>query len=397
MAVGTARNVDKHSPAILLGQGRYANPVPAWSQRAFRDNCVVRITSWIVTAAGAPMVEQSRDESPRDGEVLIAVAACGVCHTDLSFYYEGVATRRPFPLTLGHEISGRVVAAGPGAETWIDRLVIVPSVLPCGTCAACAAGRGQVCPTQVFPGSSVHGGFGSHILVPARGLCAVPDLGDRARNPSALDLTALAVVADAVSTPYQAIVRSGTGPGTLAVWVGAGGLGSFGVQISAALGATVVAVDVDDERLARAGAYGAALALNSAGADARALRDDLRRFGAARGIPTWRTVIFETSGQPSGQRMAFGLIGHGTVLSVIGYTATSIDVRLSNLMAYDAIAQGNWGCLPEHYPAIVELALAGRVAIEPFIDRRPMSTINEVFAGLRAGAARKRIVLLADR
>jgi 6-hydroxycyclohex-1-ene-1-carbonyl-CoA dehydrogenase len=357
----------------------------------------VRITSWVVTAAGAPMVEQSRDESPRAGEVAIDIAACGVCHTDLSFYYDGVPTRRPFPLTLGHEISGRVVAAGSGLESWIGRAVIVPSVLPCGTCEACLAGRGQVCPTQIFPGSSVHGGFGSHIIVPARGLCEVPDLADRGRNPSGLDLTALAVVADAVSTPYQAIVRSGIAPGSLAVWVGAGGLGSFGVQISAALGATVVAVDVDDERLARAHQYGAALTLNSTSGDARALRDALRRFAETRGVPTWRTVIFETSGQPAGQRVAFGLIGHGSVLSVVGYTATPIDVRLSNLMAYDAIAQGNWGCLPEHYPAVVDLALSGRVAIEPLIERKPLAEINEVFARVRAGGARRRVVLLPNK
>ena len=357
----------------------------------------MRISSWVVTAAGAPMVEQSRDESPRDGEVAIEIAACGVCHTDLSFYYDGVPTRRPFPLTLGHEISGRVVAAGAGAESWIGRAVIVPSILPCGTCAACLAGRGQVCPAQIFPGSSVHGGFGSHIIVPARGLCEVPDLVDRRRNPFGLDLAALSVVADAVSTPYQAIVRTGIAPGSLAVWVGAGGLGSFGVQIAAALGATVVAVDVDDERLTRAKQHGAALTLNSTAGDVRALRDALRRFAEARGIPTWRTVIFETSGQPSGQRVAFGLIGHGSVLSVVGYTATPIDVRLSNLMAYDAIAQGNWGCLPEHYPAVVDLVLSERIAIEPFIERRPMSEINEVFATVRVGGARKRVVLLPKK
>jgi len=340
------------------------------------------------------MVEQQRDASPREGEVAIEIAACGVCHTDLSFYYDGVPTRRPFPLTLGHEISGRVVAAGPGAESWIGRAVIVPSVLPCGTCPACLAGRGQVCPAQIFPGSSVDGGFGSHIIVPARGLCEVPDLGDRRRNPSGLDLTALSVVADAVSTPYQAIVRSGIGPGRLAVWVGAGGLGSFGVQISAALGATVAAVDVDEERLARAGQYGATLTLDSTAGDARALRDRIRRFAEAHGIPTWRTVIFETSGQPSGQRLAFGLIGPGSVLSVVGYTATPIDLRLSNLMAYDAMAQGNWGCLPEHYPAVVDLALSSRIAIEPFIERRSLSDINEVFAAVHAGRVRKRVVLL---
>lgn len=348
-------------------------------------------------APGEPMVLSTRDEEPARGEVVVEVAACGVCHTDLSFYYDGVPTRRPFPLTLGHEISGRVVAAGAGAESWLGRQVIVPSIIPCGTCAACAEGRGQICPAQVFPGSSVHGGFGSHIVVPARGLCDVPNLADRSRNVAGLDLEALAVVADAVSTPYQAIVRSGVAPGDLAVWVGAGGLGGFGVQISAAMGAVAVAVDVDDERLSALAARGAALTLNATNADGRVLRTALRQFAETRGIPTWRTKIFETSGQPAGQALAYALLGHGSSLSVVGYTPRAIELRLSNLMAFDAIAQGNWGCLPEHYPAVASLALSGRIAIEPFIERRPMSGINEAFSDVQRGGVRRRIVLIPGR
>lgn len=357
----------------------------------------MRIESWIAPAPAERMVRSTRDEEPARGEVVVEVAGCGVCHTDLSFYYDGVPTRRPFPLTLGHEISGRVVAAGPEAESWLGRQVIVPSVIPCGTCAACAAGRGQVCPVQVFPGSSVHGGFGTHIVVPVRGLCDVPDLSDRSRNVAGLDLVSLAVVADAVSTPYQAIVRSGVGPGDLAVWVGVGGLGGFGVQISAALGAVAVALDVDDGRLAAIERRGAALALNATNADGRALRKEIRQFAEARGIPTWRTTIFETSGQPGGQTLAYALLGPGSTLSVVGYTPRAVELRLSNLMAFDAIARGNWGCLPEHYPAVVSLALSKRIEIEPFIDRRPMSAINEAFAELRRGGIRRRLVLIPGR
>lgn len=340
------------------------------------------------------MALQTRDEEPGPADVVVEVAACGVCHTDLSFYYEGVPTRRPFPITLGHEVSGRVIATGSEARAWLGRAVIVPSVIPCGTCAACRAGRGQVCPAQVFPGSSVHGGFGTHLVVPARGLCEVPDLSDRLRNRAALDLISLAVVADAVSTPYQAVMRSGLESGDLAVWVGAGGLGGFGVQISAAIGAAVVAVDVDDERLAALQSHGVSLALNATQAEPRVLRTAIRQFAEARGIPTWRTKIFETSGQPGGQALAFALLGPGAALSVVGYTAHAVELRLSNLMAFDAVAQGNWGCLPEHYPAVLALTLDGRVAIEPFIERRPMSTINEAFAELRRGGLRKRIVLI---
>ncbi|MGB3970177.1 MAG: alcohol dehydrogenase catalytic domain-containing protein, partial [Planctomycetota bacterium] len=180
--------------------------------------------AWTVTTAGEPMVEQRRAEVPGAGEVIVAIAGCGVCHTDLGFHFDGVPTRRALPLTLGHEISGVVVETGPGAERWRGQAVVVPAVMPCGECAACKAGRGPVCPRQIFPGNDVHGGFASHVRVPARGLCPVPDLGDRRRNPANVDLATLAVLADAVTTPFQAIARSGLGAGDLAVVVGAGGV-----------------------------------------------------------------------------------------------------------------------------------------------------------------------------
>lgn len=356
----------------------------------------MRVASWVVTQPGQPMVRQSRDESPGPGEVIVQTAACGVCHTDLGFFYEGVPTRHPFPLTLGHEISGTVVDAGAGAEPWLGRAVVVPAVLPCGECAACRAGRGQICPKQVFPGNDVDGGFGTHVRVPARGLCPVPDLSDAGVNRAGVDLAALSVIADAVSTPYQAIVRSGLSAGDVAVWVGAGGIGGFGVQVSAAMGAAVVAMDVDDERLSHVSSHGAALTLNSSRGDAKSLRRTVREFADSRGTPSWRTKIFEASGHPSGQALAFGLLGPGGVLMVVGYTPKPVEVRLSNLMAFDAVAQGNWGCLPEHYPAIVELVLSGRIALEPFIERRPLEAINEVFVELHGGGVRRRIVLIPE-
>ena len=356
----------------------------------------MRITSWVVEQPGRPMARQTREDRPGPGEVIVETAGCGVCHTDLGFYYDGVPTRHPFPLTLGHEISGRVVDAGDGAEPWLGADVVVPAVIPCGQCAACRAGRGQICPTQVFPGNDVHGGFGSHVRVPARGLCRVPDVSDRQINVAGLDLASLSVIADAVSTPYQAIARADVTSGDLAIWVGIGGVGGFGVQIAAALGAFVVAIDVDDERLTRMRDFGASVCLNSAQMDTKAIRKRVREIADERRIPTWRTKIFETSGHPAGQVTAYALLTYGSLLSIVGYTAKPVEVRLSNLMAFDAVAQGNWGCLPEHYPAVVAMALSGRIALAPFVDRRPMSSINEVFDELHHRPARGRIVLIPE-
>ena len=87
------------------------------------------ITRWEMRAVGTPLVETGAViENLGEGEVLVEVAGCGVCHTDLGFYYDGVRTRDPLPLTLGHEISGRVIVAGIGAEQWQDTAVIIPEI-----------------------------------------------------------------------------------------------------------------------------------------------------------------------------------------------------------------------------------------------------------------------------
>jgi 6-hydroxycyclohex-1-ene-1-carbonyl-CoA dehydrogenase len=342
------------------------------------------------------MVRGERDETAGEGEAIVRVAGCGVCHTDLGFYYDGVPTRHPFPLVLGHEIAGTVVETGDDGRAWLGKDVVVPAVIPCERCAACRAGRGQVCAKQIFPGNDVHGGFASHVRVPARGLCPVPDLSSPSNNPRRLDLASLSVIADAVSTPYAAIHRSGLAAGDLAVFVGAGGVGGFGIQIAAAKGAAVVAIDPDPVRRALLREHGADLTIDPAELDFKKTKDAIRAFASERDIPTFRTKIFETSGSTAGQETAFGLVGHGGYLSIVGFTARKLELRLSNLMAFDATVQGNWGCLPEHYPAVVDLVLAGKVALEPFIVRRPLAEIASVFADIHARRISRRAVLVPE-
>jgi 6-hydroxycyclohex-1-ene-1-carbonyl-CoA dehydrogenase len=348
----------------------------------------MRLASWMVHRTGEPMVREERDETAGAGDVIIRVAGCGVCHTDLAFFYDGVPTRHGFPLCLGHEISGTVVEAGENAQEWLGRDVIVPAVIPCGTCEACLAGRGSICPRQIFPGSDVHGGFASHTRVPATGLCHVPRKD--------VDLELLSVIADAVSTPYQAILRSELKPGDLAIFVGVGGVGGFGAQIAAALGAHVIGIDVDGERLETMSSHGVVLPLRPDQLGPKELKQSVRAFAKEHDLPSWRTRIFETSGTSAGQATAFGLLMPGSYLGVVGYSPEPVSVKLSNLMAFDATAQGNWGCLPEHYPPVLELVLSGKVVLEPFVEKRPLTAINETFEDLRAHRLTKRPVLIPE-
>lgn len=325
---------------------------------------------------------------PGPNELVVEVAGCGVCHTDVGFAVDGVPTRHALPLILGHEISGRVVAVGEEAADWMGRSVIVPAVIPCGTCPACRAGRPTICRQQFMPGNDGNGGFATHALVPARALCAVPDT-----LPAGLTLEMLSVVADAVTTPYEAIRRSGLGPDDVAVVVGAGGIGGFGVQIAAALGAAVVAIDVDQSRLDTASQHGAKLVLDARCTDLKGLKTAVRRFikdSARQGIGL---KIFEMSGTPAGQTTAFGLLDHGAYLAVVGFTPKPIELRLSNLMAFDATARGNWGCPPDQYPAALNLVLEGKVALAPFVEKHPLEEAPAVLEAVAKHTLRRRVIL----
>ncbi|MFD2234549.1 6-hydroxycyclohex-1-ene-1-carbonyl-CoA dehydrogenase [Phaeospirillum tilakii] len=347
---------------------------------------------WVMTGVGAPLERQVVTlAAPGPGEVVVAVAGCGVCHTDLGYYYDGVRTNRPLPLTLGHEISGRVVAAGPGAESWLERAVIVPAVIPCGECDACRRGKGTICPHQQMPGNDIEGGFASHVVVPARGLCPVDE--DRLAA-AGLTLADLAVVADAVTTPYQAVVQAGVGPGSLCVVIGVGGVGGHCVQIARAFGATVVAVDVDDAKLAAVAGHGAAATFNARAHDARSLKKAVAAWAEAHGLPAREWVIFECSGTAAGQQSAWNLLVHGATLAVVGFTMERVEIRLSNLMAFHARALGNWGCPPELYPAALALVLDRRIELAAFVEHHPLDQINRIFDDAHAHRLGRRAVLV---
>jgi 6-hydroxycyclohex-1-ene-1-carbonyl-CoA dehydrogenase len=345
---------------------------------------------WQMNKPGEPFERVAFSAAAAAGEVVVAIAGCGVCHTDLGYYYDGVRTNSALPLTLGHEISGRVVAAGAGAETWLGKAVIVPAVLPCGECDLCQRGLQPICRSQKMPGNDIQGGFASHIVVPGRGLCEVDE---KRLAGIGLNLAQVSIVADALTTPYQAVRRAGVTAGHLAIVIGAGGVGGYCVQVARAFGAQVVAIDVDDDKLAAIAQHGAALTLNARNYDAKALKAAVSTFAKQNGLRNTEWQIFECSGTAAGQLSAFGLLVHGATLSVVGFTMDRVEIRLSNLMAFDARAMGNWGCPPEYYPAALGLVLDGKVQLAPFVEEHPLDSINQVFPAVHHREIKKRAVL----
>lgn len=322
----------------------------------------------------------------KENEALVKVAGCGVCHTDLSFWHDGVRTKKELPLTLGHEISG-VVLEGP--SNLKGKNVIIPAVLPCGNCELCNKGRSNMCQNQLMPGNDFHGGFATHIVVPHQYLCVVPD-----SMLKKYKLEELSVIADAISTPYQVMKKSELEKGDLAIVIGVGGVGVYGALIAKIFGAKVLAIDINDEKLAQAKKNGVDATLNSKGLDAKEIKAKVKELAKEIGAPKFGWKIFEFSGTTQGQELAFNLITFTSTLSIVGFTMNKLEVRLSNLMAFDAKLIGTWGCKPELYPEVVDLIATGKLEIKDFVQTFPLSQINEVFKNTLAHKYDKRSVLV---
>lgn len=348
----------------------------------------VNAHAWFLEEPSKPLVKKELPlDDPKPGEAIVEVLACGLCHTDLGFFSGAVPTAHPLPLVLGHEVVGTVVAAAPPHESLLNAAVIVPAVLPCGECVFCQGGRANACPKQRFPGSDSNGGFATHELLPASALVPLSNV------PDTVDRRALSVVADAVSTAYQAVRRSGLGDGDVGVVVGAGGVGAFVAQVARAMGALVIACDVVPDRLDLVGKHGAEVTVDVKDRPAKDVRKEIHRLLRKDGIPTLRLRIFECSGTPAGQDLAFGLLARAATLVQVGYTPERVSVRLSNLMAFDATVHGSWACPPEAYPDVLQLIYAGKVVLDPFVDYAPMSRVNELLDDMAHHRLQRRMVL----
>jgi len=340
----------------------------------------------VMTAPGRLSLESFDLRSADADHVRVRVAGCGVCHTDISYYSGAVRTKHPLPLVLGHEIAGTVVEAPAPNGHLLGRDVIVPAVIPCGTCDLCRAGRDTACQHQIMPGNDTDGGFASFVVVPARYLVPLgPDRGG-------YDLAELSVVADAVTTPYQALARANVTAGDLVVIIGAGGIGTYAVQIARALGARVAVIDIDPAKLERLQPFTPEWLFNAKDTDGAAIKKQLRGAGVSTNY--WK--VFEMSGTAAGQELAWSLLVPASTLGVIGFTMDKPSVRLSNLMALDATAFGNWGCSPALYPEVVALVCSGKVDLRPFIERHPIAKGPEIVARIanhQDGSGRRPILI----
>ena len=335
----------------------------------------------VLRAPGAPLtLEELPLPIPGAGEVRLKVLACGFCHTDLHYLDHGVATAKPPPIVLGHEISGEVEALGPGVQgVNVGDRVLVPAVLPCGLCEYCRTGRENICPAMRMPGNHLDGGFAEFVVVPAKDLVPLP---------GAIDPHLGCVIADALTTPYHAVVRRArVRAGERVAVIGCGGVGINLVQFASVAGAHVLAVDLNEQKLEVARQLGAEATLNPKEAPelAKAIR---RTWGDA------ADVAFEAVGTPATIALGFDALRRGGRLCLVGYSRGPAELPARKVMFLEYTVIGSLGCRPADYGRVVELVRTGRVRIEPVVTGRlPLERIGEAADRLRQGDGFRTIVV----
>lgn len=319
--------------------------------------------------------------APKIGEVLIQVLGCGVCHTDLHVIKGEVAF--PRPAVLGHEVSGRVAALGPGLEESglnVGDVVISGFIMPCTTCEACERGRDDLCanffaqnrlrgtlydgesrlrmPDGSFLAMYSMGGLAEYAVVPASALTALPD---------GLDPAGVAILGCAGLTSYGAAYRQGdVGPGARVAIVGVGGIGSSLIPMARAAGADqIIAVDVVPDKLERARRLGATDTVDARDADpvteVRAL--------SGRGVD----VCFEALGNPATFRQAVEMLADGGRMVAIGIAAGRAEaaVEITPLVRRGFEIVGSFGGRTRtDLPEVARIAADGRFDVDSLITRR---------------------------
>ena len=321
--------------------------------------------------SGQPLrIEEIPTPAPGLGQVVVKTAACGVCHTDLHYIDHGVPTFKQPPLVLGHEASGVVAQVGSGVKDFkVGDRVLLPAVLTCGVCEFCRTGRENICQTMTMFGNNVDGAYAEFVVTPAK---------DIFHLPKEIPLEEGAIIADAISTPYHAVRnRAEVKAGDTVVVFGCGGVGINIVQVAAAVGGVVIAVDVSEKKLEWARKFGATYTINAGkvekiGKEIKKLTD-----GGA-------DVALEAIGKPETIEAAFGTLRKGGRLVVVGYSAEEIKLSAARIMYFEMEVRGSLGCRPVDYPKLIELVRIGKIKVAELVTHKfPLEKIDEAFNLLR--------------
>ena len=314
-------------------------------------------------------------------DILVKVAACGVCHTDLHYIDHGVPTFKKPPLILGHEASGTVAEIGSNVKNLkVNDRVLLPAVLTCGVCEFCRIGRENICQNMIMFGNHIDGAYAEFVRAPAK---------DAFILPNEIPLEEGCIIADATSTPYHAVKnRAQVRPGDVVAIFGCGGVGVNLVQLSAAAGATVIAVDIMDQKLQWARKLGAVYTFNAK--QSPDIAKEIRKLTKG-GVD----IAFEAIGNPQTITLAFNSLRKGGRLCVVGYTDKDMVISGAKTMFFEMEIVGSLGCRPVDYPRLIEMVRIGKVQVTPLVTHKfKLDNINEAFDTLRKGECLRAIVTM---
>ena len=295
-------------------------------------------------------VEDVPVPAPGPGEVLVEVAACGICLSDVHLL-DGTLPG-PLPVvTPGHEAAGTVAVLGEGVRGWTvgDRVVLAGG-RPCSRCTMCVRGRVQECDAFEIMGFSYDGAWAQYVLSSSVGMSAVPD---------DLALERACVLADAVATPYAALTdRAQLKPGeSIALW-GIGGLGVHAVQTARLVGACpIIAIDPSAAARERALRLGADHALDPTAVDVVA---EVRRLTGGRGVDVAVDLVGANAVLQQG---ADCLARFGRVV-MVGLSLDPIELGIGVFFGLQSQSLlGHLGYQRRHLDDLVTLVSAGRLDI----------------------------------
>ena len=348
--------------------------------------------AWAVVRNEQPLeCIEMPDPVPTGTEVVLDVARCGVCHSDLHFWHGSynlgggrTMTLRDRGVTLprapGHEITGRVVAISPDAQGIAvgDERIVFPWI-GCGQCARCRAGEDNLCLAQRSLGVIENGGFGSQVKVPHPRYLV--DYGG-------LDPSIAATYACSGITVYSAIRKvQPIAPDDPVLLIGAGGLGLAGIAMLKALGhRRIVSMDISGAKLEAAAAAGATETVDGYADDVVA------RIHAAAGGPVPAALDFVNSSATA--RTGFDALAKGGRLVLVGVAGGEITLSLAGMIfRAQSVLGSNTGTVAD-LRAVVELAKSGKLAATP-VQEFPKDDANDALMKLHGGEITGRAVLVS--
>ena len=308
---------------------------------------------------------------PQDGEVLVKVAACGLCGTDIHLAVEGDLPVERTPITLGHEAAGEIAKIGPGVTGHKigDRVAMFPAAF-CGACQFCKAGRESLCENSKVYGMARDGALANFVTAPARSVIAIPD---------GIPFDIAAIITDGVSTPFHALRSRGRlQPEECVAVIGCGGLGAHAIMLARMMGAgAIVAIDVQEEARKRACSLGADFAFDpSDDGFIKQIRSKIGRTGV--------DLALEFVGRAKTAELAIRLLDKTgrAVLVGVGMERPSLP-PLAAFVGREQSVLGSFGMDKTDIADLFALVAAGRLDLSSSISARyPLAQANDALRHL---------------